>query len=251
VTVPPATSLEIPIAVTVPAGARPGDHAAGIIVSSKTPGTDAEGHHVVIDRRTGSRLYLRVTGPLNPALVVENVETEYHPAVNPLNGSLDVTYTVRNAGNVRLGAHQRVTVSDLFGTVDEHKPADIPELLPGSVLTYHQHFSGVAATIRVSADVRVTPFVPKSAGDGLSRGTEASSSSAHTLAIPWTLLVALLLLGVVVFLVRRRRSGSQDDPAGPGGAGGGDWSAGTNGNGAHPDPVGASASRPRSVASAP
>jgi hypothetical protein len=238
VTVAPGTSLEIPIAVTVPAGARPGDHAAGIIASSKTPGTDAEGHHVVFDRRTGSRLYLRVTGSVNPALVVEDLSTAYHPAVNSLDGSMDVTYTVRNTGNVRLGAHQRVAVNDLFGTVDERTGRDIPELLPGSALTYHERFTGVAATLRVSADVTLTPFAPRTSGDGLPKGSESFTSTSHTWAIPWTLLVILVLIALVVLLVRRRRR-KLESGAGPGpgsGRGGGRSGAPASGNGAQPAP---------------
>jgi hypothetical protein len=206
VTVPAHTSLEVPIAVTVPAGAQPGDHTAGVIASSKTPGTDAEGHHVVFDRRTGTRLYLRVTGPVNPALVVEDVSTEYHAAANPLDGSVDVTYKVRNTGNVRLGAHQHVEVKDLFGSVDERKGDDIPELLPGSTLTYHEHFTGVPATFRVSAEVTVTPFAPKSSDGTLPKGAEASSASASAWAIPWTLLLVLVLIVAAVVVVRRLRA---------------------------------------------
>jgi hypothetical protein len=245
VTVPPRSSLEIPLAVTVPSGARPGDHTAGIIASSKTPGTDAEGHHIVFDRRTGSRLYLRVTGPVNPAIVVEDVSADYHPAVNPLDGSVDVAYTVRNTGNVRLGAHQKIAVDDLFGTVDERKIADIPELLPGSSLTYHRHFTGVAATLRVSADVTVTPFAPKSTDEALPKGAEATTASAHAWAIPWTLLLLLLVIAVVTYLVRRarrnrERAGSGGPNGGGGGQGGGLAAGPTNGHAAQPVlPVGA------------
>jgi hypothetical protein len=238
VTVPARSSLEIPVAVTVPADARPGDHAAGIIASSKTPGTDAEGHHVVFDRRTGSRLYLRVTGPVNPAVVVEDLHTNYNPAVNSLAGSVDVTYTVRNTGNIRLGAHQRVAVNDLFGTVDDRKGSDIPELLPGGSVTYHQHFDDVAATLRVSADVTVTPFAPKTSGDALPKGADSTTSSSHTWAIPWTLLVILALIAVVVFLVRRRRRHREPGRGpNPGRGGGGDPARGpASGTGARPAP---------------
>jgi hypothetical protein len=222
--------LEVPIAVTVPAGAHPGDHTAGIIASSKTPGTDADGHHVVFDRRTGTRLYLRVTGPVNPALSVDDLSTEYHAAVNPLDGSVDVTYTVHNTGNVRLGAHQRVSVSDLFGTVAEHKGPEIVELLPGASLTFHEHFTGVAATLRVSADVKLTPFAPKTSDGTLPKSTEMTTASSSSWAVPWSLLLVLALIGAAVYLVRRRRN--RQRPVGPSPGAGGDPTGGaptTNG----------------------
>ena len=53
ITVPPQTSVQLPISITVPRDAKPGDHAGAALVSSLTPGTDAKGHQVELDRRTG------------------------------------------------------------------------------------------------------------------------------------------------------------------------------------------------------
>ncbi len=213
VTLPPTSKVQLNFTIRVPANATPGDHTAGIVAASETPAVNSEGKHVILDRRVGSRLYLRVNGPAKPALAVENVASDYHPSVNPLSGNLDVTYTVRNTGNVRLGARQRVAVSDVFGDVAEATPAPLPELLPGNAVTITRHFADVAATFRLSTDVTVTPFAPKATGGGAT-GAELvrATSSVHTWAIPWSLIVLLVVFAVAIVLARRRSSMREPKP---------------------------------------
>ncbi len=165
----------------------------------------------MVEHRTGSRVYVRVAGPLNPSLVVDSVHAQYHRSlVAPLGGDLDMTYTVRNAGNVRLSAHQVLEAAGPFGIgLGSTKPDDIPELLPGSSITLSGKIAGVLPLIRVTGTVELEPF---SADGTVDPAPEAVSRSASSWAIPW-LLLALLVVAVVVFrLVRRRRRA-----AGPGG----------------------------------
>jgi len=205
ITAPARTKVDIPFILRIPASARPGDHAGAILAANDVEGTTSNGKVVTLDRRTGSRMYIRVSGPLNPALVVENVHTVYHSHVNPFGGSLDVTYTVRNAGNVRLSAHQQIQATGPFGIGRQrHKPADVPELLPNNAITLHQHFSGVAALVRTGADIRLQPF--SSAPDvKVSKGLHRSG---HTWAIPWSVVVLVLALWLAwraYVPIRRRR----------------------------------------------
>jgi hypothetical protein len=202
VTLQPGTGLEIPVTIRVPANASPGDHAGAVLASSRTSSDDATGKQVLLDRRTGSRVYLRVEGAENPGLVVENLSVDYHGSVNPLDGEVDVTYTVRNEGNIRLGARQEVTVDDLFGTAATKKPRPIAELLPGNAVTFHQHFTGIAATLRLSADVKLTPVTPVGAEGAAPAPT---TTTAHVWAIPWLLVLLLVILVAVIVVVRRRR----------------------------------------------
>jgi len=221
VTLPASSSIRLPVTITVPANATPGDHTAGLVASSQTPARDQKGGQVLLNRRVGSRVYLRVTGATNPALTTENLSTDYSSSLNPLDGSLDVTYTIRNNGNIRLGAKQKVTVHDVFGDVAERTPKAIPELLPGNSVTITQHFTGVAATVRVGADVALEPFVPGASGKAAKSDAQVTTASASTWAIPWSLLLVLLAILVIVLLVRRRRSAAgsggrpPSDPAGP------------------------------------
>ena len=160
VTLQPSTGIEMPLTIQVPANASPGDHVGAVLASSRTSADDATGKQVLLDRRTGTRVYFRVAGEENPGLVVEDLSVDYHGSLNPLHGEVDVTYTVRNEGNIRLGAKQEVTVNDLFGAAATKKPRPIAELLPGNAVTFREHFTGIAATFRLSADVKLTPFAP-------------------------------------------------------------------------------------------
>jgi hypothetical protein len=199
------SKIDIPFTLTVPPNARPGDHAGAILAANQVQGAGPDGKVVALDRRTGSRLYIRVGGPLHPALVIDNVRTVYHSSVNPLGGSLDVTYTVRNAGNVRLSAHREVEGSGPFGIAKKsRKPADVPELLPNNAVTLRQHFSGMAALLRASGAVRLQPF---SAAPDVKVDSPVRRAG-RTWAIPWIIVILLLAywLGRKAYLpIARRR----------------------------------------------
>ena len=213
VTLPAHSKVSLAFVVHVPANATPGDHAGGIVAASVTGARDQQGKHVVLDRRVGSRVYLRVSGPVHPALVVEHLSTTYHSSANPLGGSVDVTYTVRNAGNVRLGTQQLVVLRDVFGKVGNRALPELAELLPGAAITTKAHFDGVSATIRLSGTVTLTPFVPREAPSARSTGSlSPTTATAHTWAIPWSLLIALLLLSGLIALFRRRRPAESEPP---------------------------------------
>jgi hypothetical protein len=189
------TKIDLPFTLTVPANARPGDHAGAILAANAVTGTGPDGKTVTVDRRTGSRMYIRVAGPVQPSLVVENVRTVYHPALNPLGGSTDVTYTVRNSGNVRLAAHQQVAASAPFGIARKvHKPADVPELLPQNAITLHEHYTGSPALLRANADIQLQPFSPSPDVQ-----VKALRRGGHTWAMPWSIIAVLL----IVWLARR------------------------------------------------
>ena len=190
-TIQPRRSLNIPMTLAVPPNARPGDHAGAVLAASAVEGTASNGKKVNLDRRTGSRLYVRVNGPLTPALLVENVRTVYHAALNPLGGSADVTYTVRNAGNVRLGAHQDVAAKGPFGLATKRRTLkDISELLPGNQITFRTHFSSVASLVRETAQVHLRPFSP----DPDVKGVSDVRRAGHTWAIPWSILALVIML---------------------------------------------------------
>lgn len=213
VTVEPFTKVDLPFKLVVPPDAGPGDHAAAILASSVVPGVDSEGKVVTLDRRTGSRLYVRVAGALQPELSVEDVHTVYHAALNPLAGSVDVSYTVRNTGNVRLGGRQLVRLENLFGKKMKQAPGEnIVELLPGNAVTFKAHFEHVTAALRVTAKPIVTPFpvgdAEGSAGDDVSR-------AGHGWAIPWSAILLIALAGAVWKGVGRYRSRSLDEPPAP------------------------------------
>ncbi|MCW2527653.1 MAG: putative protein of unknown function cell surface [Pseudonocardiales bacterium] len=203
-TVAPRQRIDIPFTVTVPANASPGDHAAGIVASQSTPSTDAAGRSVLVDNRVGSRVYLRVDGTLHPSLVVSNFVAGYRNTWNPLGGgSVSVSYTVRNNGNVRLSAHAVAVVSGLGGTLSaRHALADIPELLPGASYTATRSINGVFPALKIKTGLTVQGY---STSSGVSMPPAEAASSSW--AMPWSvLLLVVLIAGLFVTLVMRRRS---------------------------------------------
>jgi hypothetical protein len=213
VTVPAHAKADLPVTLTIPAGAEPGDHAAGILASNEAPGTGPDGKTVTVDRRTGTRVYLRVGGPLHPALAVTKARSVYHASLDPRKGDLDVTYTVRNVGNVRLGATQAISVKNIFGrSMKSATPKPIAELLPGNEVQLTRHFAGVAATVRDGAHIKITPTT---VGDAAPAPAGATSRTASTWAFPWLLLllgVALALLGRGIRWYRLRQRGGHPAP---------------------------------------
>lgn len=219
--VPPAGAggpghVALPFRIAVPGDAVPGDHAAAIVASLSTVGRNAKGENVRLDQRIATRVYLRIAGPLHPALVVEGLTATYHGALNPFGpGSVTVSYRVHNTGNVRLGARQRLSVAGWFGgTGAVPKLDDLPLLLPGSSVAVRVTVPDAYPQIRLHA--RVSLFPLKLSTDA-NPAIAAVTAEASTWALPWSLLavVALVVLLVAGTVLGRRRRRSRPDPDGP------------------------------------
>jgi hypothetical protein len=207
VTVEPGATVELPFTVAVPDDATPGDYAGGVL-TSLVQADAAEG--ITVDRRLGIRVDLRVGGELAPALAVEDVRVGYSGTPNPAaGGDATVTYTLHNTGNTALSAHQDVAVSGPFGLLraDAGDVGAPPQLLPGEEWTVSVPVPGAWPTLRLGAEVTVTPTLTDAAGSTSS--LTPVTGTAHTWAVPWTLLVVLLLLATAAVLLprlaRRRR----------------------------------------------
>jgi len=203
----------VPLSLSVPGNAQPGDHVGGIVVSLQSEAKSPTGQRYKLVQRVGSRIFVRVIGKLNPQLSVTNLSATYHGTANPVGrGYAVVTYTVRNTGNVALGAQQSVTVTGLFGTsAAADRLAQIPLLLPGSQLRLQARVPGVLPTIFQTATVRLAPLVLPG-----SQEPPAGPWSASTRfwAVPWALiaLVLLLLAALGYYLWRRRRAAGNEPP---------------------------------------
>lgn len=199
-------SAVVPFTLTVPANATPGDHSGGVVTSLVTK---SAGKTVQLDRRLGSRLYLRVSGPLAPALTVGEVHATYHGTANPAaGGSADVSYTVTNTGNVRLKAHQRIRIKGLFGLLSQTATvADLPEILPGGSLTRTATVTGVWPAVRLDAQVILQPVASQ---DQPPISVAPTTAGRTVWAWPWGQLALLAAVAAAVYgylrLRRRRRT---------------------------------------------
>ncbi|MDR1189443.1 MAG: hypothetical protein LBK95_18670 [Bifidobacteriaceae bacterium] len=200
VDVPAHQATVVPYTVSVPTNATPGDHPAGV-VASLTPG-DASRTGVALDARVGFRVMVRVTGELEPALQVE-AEARYATAWNPFSpGVLTVDYTVRNTGNLRLGASPSVRAGSLIGPTAVKAAEEITEFAPGDsrsgTITLRRVWPWGVIDVEIAADGRMTVDQP---------GVEPPTASVtvQVVAVPWPQIVLVLAAAALFFAWRHGR----------------------------------------------
>ena len=197
----PGASAEVPFTITVPADARPGDHAAGIVTSlTSTDPTST----LSVDRRLGTRINLRIAGELTPAAAVSDVSARYEASWNPFeSGRVVVQYALENTGNTRLTGSEILATDGLFG--ERGAPTQLTEVLPGSTVEITREIPAFSLGW-VAGSVELTPEAV-----GLGAAPLAPTENGFSVvAVPWSLyaLLALILAAVLtaVLLVRRRRA---------------------------------------------
>lgn len=199
----PGESRLIPFTVDIPAQAGPGDHPGGIVASVLTPG-----EQINVDRRLGTRLYVRVSGDIQAGLTIASVDSQYvGDWWNPFDGAVRVLYTVKNTGNIALASNVTLGVRTWFSAPASGKQGDgAPELLPGFTRTFETEVPGVASWGYLNPWVTINPFVQS---DDPAVAVPAAQTSRDTVLIapPWPVVVlAGLVLLYVLFSTWRRRA---------------------------------------------
>ncbi|QWT23306.1 DUF916 domain-containing protein [Subtercola sp. PAMC28395] len=195
---PGATQI-VPFTLDVPADASPGDHAAGIVISVLTP--DGQ---VLVDRRVATRLYARVEGALQAALTISSISASYDQQFNPFDGAATVTYTVKNNGNVALGANTVVGVNTYLGIAAAGQVrTELKEMLPGSTRTVSVTVPGVAQLGYLNPYISLAPTIDPEA---LNPGPLTTVNRDTVLiAMPWWLVIILVIVLLVWLFLRIRR----------------------------------------------
>jgi len=214
VTVPARATVIMPFMVKIPANAQPGDHTAGIVASFLAPGKDAKGNAIQLNSRVGQRVYLRVRGPLQPAVALEGLSAGYRAGGPFGQGTSSIRFTVRNSGNVRVSGTPNVRVSGLFSDADVRSLPPMPELLPGNSVTLSGTAQGLFPLDRDSAEVRVEP---KSAVSAADPQLSPVVQSVGFWAVSWPLAAVIIVLVAAASWLgvgwwRRRRSTSPRRP---------------------------------------
>jgi hypothetical protein len=208
----PGETAVVPFTLSVPADARPGDHPAGIVTSLLSDDADAQ---VQVDRRLGSRLYVRVSGELSPSVDVSEPTVSFDGVWNPLAlGRIDVSYTLTNTGDTRVTAVAASSAHGPFGVAALSTGAEqLPEILPGSSVEVTQSLDGVAALAWLGGAVNV---IPTSVGVGAAQ-LDAVVAPYTVAAVPIATLLILagalvITVGIVLFVRRSRRSRALEGP---------------------------------------
>lgn len=215
VTVPARDDVIVPFTITVPADAEPGDHAGGIVAVS----TPTAGEGATVQHRVGTRIHLRVAGPVDAALDVDTIDGRYETRWAPLaTAPLDITATLENTGNVRVSPDARVEVDGLFGWWSTAAPLDgFDEILPDGAQSAVARLGDVPpiGPLWITVDV----LEVSSAGQDVTELTAVTSHTVVVWAVPWTLLIVIALLliagAIAVVNLRRRRARRAEALAGP------------------------------------
>lgn len=218
-TIAPQTRLDVPFALTVPADATPGDHVGGIVAAVTEEGTDAGGGEVLVERRVGSRVHLRVSGELDPNLLPDTEDAVYHYEWNPIEpGSITFEYAVENSGNVRLQGELVARIGGPWDLLAEEVViAELPQILPGDRYEGTAELGGLWPLARLDLELIVRP----EAVDEADLGSRLPSSSDETAlwVPPWpqaavaAALVLLVWIAVKVSKRKRRKAAEIATPA--------------------------------------
>ncbi|MGF1618571.1 MAG: WxL protein peptidoglycan domain-containing protein [Acidimicrobiia bacterium] len=202
IVVPARSRTDLPFRLTVPPNATPGDHVGGAIAAYVTETDGAEGT-VRLDRRIASRIYLRVAGDLNPQLAIESLRADFTDTLVPFGpGTLSLSYTVTNTGNVRMSGPTTLTISGPLGI--GLRPVEVgalPDLLPGNSLDFVTVIDDVAPLIFLDLTLRIDPSAP---GLGNVESVAATTQVWAISAVGFG-LVAVLLVAALWFWWSRRR----------------------------------------------
>ncbi|MFI1191303.1 WxL protein peptidoglycan domain-containing protein [Streptomyces californicus] len=206
VTVGPKASVTVPLTITVPDDAEPGDHPGALIaLDERVEATRRGALAVGVRRAVGARIHLRVNGPTVPALSVEDLRIDQDRPLVPGTGRSRavISYTLHNRGNVTLAPAAALRAEGLFGrTLLERGLTKLPpELLPRQRVRLTETWDGAPQLDRAEVELTAT-----------AKGTRESAAVTF-LAVPWLLAGVLALLAAAggALWVRARRRPARDD----------------------------------------
>jgi hypothetical protein len=197
---PPRTVTDFHFVVKVPANATPGDHAGGIVALNLAPNTNpSSGVQFNVQRGEGIAIYVRVPGPLHPALAASDIGASYSGSPLGIGSSSAIArYEVVNTGNEVLSGKAQLVATDIFGsTVHTFAPVPIVALIPGQRMDV------------IEPKWSDPPFIgPVHLNLTMTTTGSHSSGSAVFWIVPWLLIliIVLLIAALVVWWRRRRRT---------------------------------------------
>jgi hypothetical protein len=205
-TLPPHTLANVPFTLRVPRNVTPGDYAGGIVLQTVQPAVEKRGNLTFdVYNDVGSRVYVRIAGPLHPGLAISKLSVKTHGFAGLVGGpvSSSVTYTLTNTGNQILNPTARLSVSPLLGSGVTVPPRIFSSLLPHNSATVTYKIKSMEPWLRLAASLKVSSGA----------GTTAAGDNAWV--IPWLLILALVVIIVLAWWLLRRRRRKRQGEAGP------------------------------------
>jgi len=194
-------SRAVRFTMTVPADAGPGDHAGGLIVSAQTPSDQ-----ILVDRRVGTRMYVRVPGELQSLLNITGMTATYNPTLNPFDGSASVTMTVTNQGNIALAPTLVLSVRSFFGSdITDRRLENLDELLPGASRTVTYELGPVGQYVYVNAAASLYTRGDQTGAVSQAPPAPQVDREVGVWTVPWILVGILFVVGLIVLFLRWRR----------------------------------------------
>lgn len=199
-TVPPKAQSVVQFSFEVPPETPAGDYAGGI-VAAEAVGSTAHAGAITVTKvlAVGARVYGRVIGRLTPRLAVTSVQIHlHHKSLGAQFGgsvSTSVRYSITNTGNEYLSPAATIALSPLLGSGPKPIHVNLPQILPGSTVTFTHNFKNVTPFGLLTATVTAT--APEIHVTG----------TATNVVIPWGVvaIVVVLLLILFYFSLRRKR----------------------------------------------
>lgn len=197
----------VPITITIPKDAEPGDHLAAVLASVTAQGKPGENTPAInLEHRVGVRVYVTVQGDIRPGLTIEHVKTHFFAGGAFGSGTMEVEYTLTNSGNVRYGVKPTVRAAGPFALAPHTADGTtIDELLPHSSVTQKVTLNGVFPLLLENV---VVSAAATAAQGGSDPGIGTVHASSWTWLWTWLLLILVLLVALAAtwWQVRRRRS---------------------------------------------
>ncbi|WP_204053410.1 COG1470 family protein, partial [Microbispora siamensis] len=203
VTIAGGATAIVPLTVSIPPNATPGDHPAGVTASVETISGQ-----VRVQNRVGVRLNIRVTGNFAAKVAVSDVHADYIGSWNPFApGTVEVTYTVANVGNVRLAPDSRILTSTLAGESgwDDTSEAKAREIMPGGSRTFTARVTGAWPLGPIGTTIMAIPSPAGKPLPGVTAERVAIDTTVWALPWPQLALLALLVLAILTLRVTSRR----------------------------------------------
>ncbi|MCE1174773.1 MAG: hypothetical protein LWW77_09240 [Propionibacteriales bacterium] len=142
-------------------------------------------------------------------LYVSGLTWVYTPSINPLAGTLDLHFTVRNVSKTTATGSAHMWLNGIFG-VTVGQPIDVPvdNLKPGETRVVAGTIGSLSQWTFVNASAT---FTPPPVLDGVTLTPLTRNTTVWY--VPWFMLLVIAILSIALFEVRRRRFAREAEQA--------------------------------------